>query len=317
MWVRFTLQMYDTPQSGSAAPNQTIPQAEPTTCVRTLHYVRNMNGYDFRRVSVTALIPAFARGDYTSIPWAKEMLAFLRSRGATLSDGPWSEDTARAFAPVFEARFLAVSRMIAEKGATQVLELAAGLSPRGMDLARQGIVYVETDLAESMTQKREIVTAILGSVPENLHLRAANATDRSQLIECCSPFVTGRPVGVTTEGLLRYLTFDEKALVARNVHEILQCYGGWWLTPDVHLRSLTQRQTPDYRQQERETLGRSLDANYFEDLDHARRFFEGLGFAVHSRPLFERLQAQIQIPGIDQAVDLNDFRLFVLTPELN
>jgi O-methyltransferase involved in polyketide biosynthesis len=275
-----------------------------------------MNGYDFRRVSVTALIPAFARGDYTSILWAKEMLAFLRSRGAALPDGPWSEDTARAFAPVFEARFLAVSRVIAEKGATQVLELAAGLSPRGMDLARQGIVYVETDLAESMTRKREIVTAILGAVPENLHLGTASAIDRSQLVECCSPFVTGRPVAVTTEGLLRYLTFDEKALVARNVYEILQRYGGWWITPDVHLRSLTQRQTADHRKQEHETLGRSLDANYFEDLGHAQRFFEGLGFAVESRPLFERLQAQIQVAGSEQALDLHDFRLFVLTPKL-
>jgi O-methyltransferase involved in polyketide biosynthesis len=274
-----------------------------------------MQGYDFRRVSVTALIPAFARGDYTSIPWAKEMLAFLRSRGATLSDGPWSEDAARAFAPVFEARFRAVSRIIAEKGATQVLELAAGFSPRGMDLARRGIVYVETDLAESMTRKREIVTAILGAVPENLHLCAASAIDRSRLLECCSPFVTGRPVAVTTEGLLRYLTFDEKALVARNVYEILQRYGGWWMTPDVHLRTLIQRQTTDYRQQERETLGRSLDANYFEDLDHAQRFFEALGFAVDSRSLFERLQAQIETPGSDQAVDVNDFRLFVLMPK--
>ena len=281
----------------------------------TLYYVRIVQTYDFRRVSVTALIPAFARGDYTSIPLAREILAFLRSRGATLSDGPWSEDAARAFAPVFEARFRAVSRVVAEKGATQVLELAAGLSPRGMDLARKGIVYVESDLPESTTRKRELVTAILGAVPENLHLCAASAIDRSQLLECCGPFVTGRPVAVTTEGLLRYLTFDEKALVALNVHEILQRYGGWWITPDVHLRSMTQRQTTDYRQQERETLGRSLDANYFEDLDHARRFFEGLGFAVDSRPLFERLQAQILAPGSDQAVDLNDFRLFVLTPK--
>ena len=275
-----------------------------------------MQAYDFRRVSVTALIPAFARGDHTSIPWAKEMLAFLRSRGATLSEGPWSEDAARAFAPVFEARFRAVSRVVAEKGATQVLELASGLSPRGMDLARQGIVYVETDLAESITRKREIVTAVLGAVPENLHLCAANAIDRSQLLECCSSFVTGRPIAVTTEGLLRYLTFDEKALVARNVHEILERYGGWWITPDAHLRSLTQRQTTDYQQKERETLGRSLDANYFDDLDHAQRFFEGLGFAIESCPLFERLQAQIEVPGSDQAVDVNDFRLFVLTPKL-
>lgn len=142
-----------------------------------------MQGYDFRRVSVTALIPAFSRGEYTSIPYAKEMLAFLRSRGATLSEGPWSDEAARAFAPVFDARFRAVSRLVAEKGATQVLELAAGLSPRGMELASQGTVYVETDLPESTARKREIVTAVLGAIPANLHLCAASAVDRSQLLE--------------------------------------------------------------------------------------------------------------------------------------
>jgi O-methyltransferase involved in polyketide biosynthesis len=274
-----------------------------------------MPAYDFRRVSVTALIPAFSRGEYTSIPYASEMLAYLRGRGASLSEGPWSDEAARAFAPVFEARFRAVTQAVAEKGATQVLELAAGLSPRGMELARQGIVYVEADLDESMAQKREIVTAILGAIPRNLHLCTASVIDRSQLLDCCSPFVAGRPVAVTMEGLLRYLTFDEKALVARNVHEILERYGGWWITPDVHLRTLTQRQTPDYRQRERETLGRSLDAHYFEDLDHALRFFSDCGFAVDSRPLFEAPRPPITVPHSDQPVDLNDFRLFVMTPK--
>jgi hypothetical protein len=60
----------------------------------------------FRLVSVTALIPAFVRGDYTSIPWAKEMLAFLRRHGATLADGPWSEDAAHAFAPCPKRAFV-------------------------------------------------------------------------------------------------------------------------------------------------------------------------------------------------------------------
>lgn len=99
------------------------------------------------------------------------------------------------------------------------------------------------------------------------------------------------------------------------MHEILQRYGGWWITPDVHLRTLTQRQTSEYRQKERETLGRSLDANYFEDLDHAHRFFDDCGFAVDSRPLFENPQDPISVPHSGQAVDLNDFRLFILTPK--
>lgn len=186
-----------------------------------------MEGYDFRRVSVTALVPAFARGEYTKIPWAKEMFALLRDRGATLSDGPWSEHSTRGYASLVEARFRAVSRLVEEKGATQVLELAARLSPRGMELAQRGVVYVEADLAESMALKREVVSAILGSVPKSLHLCAASVIDRAQLLACCFPFVIERPVAVTTEGLLRYLTFEEKTHLSANVHEILRRYAEW------------------------------------------------------------------------------------------
>ena len=272
-----------------------------------------MEGYDFRRVSITALIPAFARGEYTTIPWAREMLTVLRERGATLPDGPWSEYG--AFASIFDARYRAVTRLVEEKAATQVLELAAGLSPRGAELAQRGIVYVEADLAESTALKREVLTAMLGAVPSDLHLCSASAIDREQLLSCCVPFVSERPVAVTTEGLLRYLTFEEKAQVAANVLEILRRHGGWWFTPDIHLRSFAQRQTPAHREAELKTLGRSLDANYFEDLDHARQFFEGCGFAVDSRPLLEGIQHQIAARTTEeQAAMLNDSRLFILTP---
>lgn len=272
-----------------------------------------MEGYDFRRVSVTALIPAFARGEYTTIPWAREMLAVLRERGATLPEGPWREYG--PFAPIFDARFRAVTRLVQEKAARQVLELAAGLSPRGAELARRGIVYVEADLAESTALKREVVTAMLGSIPQNLHLCSASAIDREQLLACCAPFTAGQPVAVTTEGLLRYLTFEEKALVAANVREILRRYSGWWITPDIHLRILAQRQTPTQREAELKTLGRSLDANYFEDFDHARQFFERAGFAVDSRPLLEGIEEQMEAsPSGEQAAMLTNSRLFVLTP---
>jgi hypothetical protein len=62
-------------------------------------------------------------------------------------------------------------------------------------------------------------------------------------------------------------------------------------------------------------LGRSLDANYFEDFDHARQFFECCGFAVDSRPLLQGIQDQIAArPNEEQAAMLNDSRLFILTP---
>jgi O-methyltransferase involved in polyketide biosynthesis len=270
--------------------------------------------YDFRRVSVTALVPALARGEFTDIPWAKEMLACLRAKGSILSDGPWNERAPSEFAPFFESRFKAVNRILEEQGFTQILELAAGFSPRGMDLAQRGIVYVEADLAESIVLKREVVTAVLGQVPANLHLCPASVLDRAQLSACCAAFVD-RPVAVTTEGLLRYFTFGEKTQLAGNVRDILSRYGGLWITTDIHLRHWAQRRGPINRKTETERFGRSLDPNYFDDLEHARTFFEGCGFQVESRPLLEGIRDRvISLPNApaELAAELNDRRVFVL-----
>lgn len=252
-----------------------------------------MERYDFRLVSPTALVPAFARGG-TTIPYASEMTRVLRDRGAVLPEvGPFSEETARRHAPFFEARFRAVSHVATEKNAAQVLELASGLSPRGMELSQQGIVYVEADLEDSIAMKHEVVTAILGLVPANLHLCAASVLERAQLLECCSHFVAARPVAVTTEGLLRYLTFAEKAQLAGNVLDVLRRYGGWWITTDIHLKSSFAAQSAEQKQRETEQLGRSLESNYFESLDHARRFFEECGFGVEARPLAEGIEGKL------------------------
>lgn len=273
-----------------------------------------MEPYDFRRISVTALMPAFARGEFTDIPWAKEMLACLRARGTVLADGLWSERAGHDYAPFLEARFNAVNRILEEHAADQILELAAGLSPRGMDFAHRDIVYAEADLADSIALKREIVTAVLGKVPANLHLCAASVLDRAELSGCCAAFVS-RPVAITTEGLLRYLTFEEKTQLAANVRDILLRYGGMWITTDIHLRQWARRRAPIHRETETERFGRILDPNYFDDLDHARAFFEGCGFQVESRPLLEGIRDRvISLPNApdDLVAELTDRRIFIL-----
>jgi O-methyltransferase involved in polyketide biosynthesis len=271
--------------------------------------------YDFRRISVTALIPAFARGEYTDIPWAKEILACLQAKDLNISGGPWSISAMQENAAFFESRFKAVNRIIKEYSATQVLELAAGLSPRGMDFSQRGITYIEADLADSVALKGEIVAAILGHIPARLLFCACSVLDRSELLACCEAFINC-PVAITTEGLLRYLTFQEKTQLAANVRELLERYGGIWITTDVHLRQWAQRPSRAInRERETERLGRDLDPNYFEDLDHARTFFEKCGFQVESRPLLEGIRdCVVSLPNApdELLVELNDRQIFIL-----
>lgn len=274
-----------------------------------------MEPYDFSRVSVTALIPAFARGEHTDIPWAKEMAACLKERGLDLSASAWSDVAASTYAAFMEARFKSVNHILEGHGATQVLELAAGLSPRGMDFAQRGVTYVEMDLADSMERKRAIVTAVLGTVPEKLHLCAGSVIEQEQFRNCAAVFAD-EPVAVTTEGLLRYLTFDEKRRLAANVRVLLARFGGMWVTPDIHLRKFAEGHRRVARHaMETERLGRDLDPNYFDDLAHARRFFEECGFEVESRPLLEGIrESVVSLPTAPPELmdELNERRTFIL-----
>jgi O-methyltransferase involved in polyketide biosynthesis len=271
--------------------------------------------YDFNRVSPTALIPASARGEHTDIPFAKEVVQFLRSKGRDLMDGPWGTRTITQYVAFFEARFKAIDHIVEENQATQVLELAAGLSTRGMEFARRGMEYVEADLPESIQLKEQVVTAVLGHIPANLHLCPVNVLDRAALLACCTAFAN-RPVAIATEGLLRYLTFDEKQQLAGGVHEILSRFGGFWVTTDIHLRKWTQhRRGQVNRQLEAERMGRDLNPNYFDDLEHARTFFESCGFAVESRPLLDGIREQVMsMPQASEELlaELEERRVFVL-----
>lgn len=280
----------------------------------TSNYTELVSGYDFSRVSATAFLPVLARGEFTGIPYAKEMLAYLRSRVA-LPEESLAEKYPVTYAPFFEARFKSVNRILEEIDSTQILELAAGFSPRGMDFSQRGVLYVETDLPGMIEQKRQLVAAILGSIPANLRFAPASVLNQPGLMAACANF---RPdsIAITTEGLLRYLTFPEKTQLAANVHAILSQYGGVWITPDIHLREwVVQRASADFHNRIVETVGRDLDPNYFDNLAHARSFFESCGFAVEERMLLDGIRDSVislaQAPSalLDQ---LENRRTFVL-----
>jgi O-methyltransferase involved in polyketide biosynthesis len=269
--------------------------------------------YDFERISITAFGPVAARGEYTNIPFAKEILSYLQERSLV----PEREFPARLerHAPFFEARFKAVSRILFEQHATQIIELASGFSPRGLDPAFQSTVYVEVDLPKMITLKREIVTALLGSIPSHHKFCCASVLDRDEFAQSTAHF-RKQPVAVTSEGLLRYLTFDEKAQLAENVRSILDAYGGVWITPDIHLREWApenKRPSADWGLDAR--LGRDLNVNYFNDLAHARSFFEGCGFEVEERPILEGVREQVvslRLAPPDQLAELEDRKVFTL-----
>lgn len=274
-----------------------------------------METYDFERVSVTALGPVIARGEYSDIPFAREILSYFRERSLLPPDEFLQR--ARDHAAFFEARFKAVSDILLKQQATQILELASGYSPRSLDPAFCRATYVEADLPSMIEQKREIVTALLGSIPPHLKFCCASVLNRDELEQGLTYFRKA-PIAVTSEGLLRYLTFEEKAQLAGNIRHILSIYGGAWITPDIHLRAWA----PENRRQSRAEstlaarLGRDINVNYFDDFAHARSFFENCGFDVEEQPLLEGVRdSVISLPlaSSESLAELENRRIYTMT----
>src|SRR5689334_10206132 len=107
-------------------------------------------------ISVTAKLSAYYR-KFSDIAFAAEVATFIGAEDAfaqLVRDHGLDPDKLTTYGPMFEARYKSITQLIRSSGATQVLELACGYSLRGLDLARDGLTYVEADLPGVIATKR-------------------------------------------------------------------------------------------------------------------------------------------------------------------
>lgn len=192
-----------------------------------------------------------ATAHYTSAVWGKSGLSPRElstckgralywamagpSRAAALANGGHSLEK------VLVRRHLAidalVTRAMTDYPGLQVLELAAGLSGRGLRFTGRhpSLTYVETDLPGTLAIKRRLLrrlpTLSAGHYTEALDVLAAPATWRAAL----APALDLRaPTVVIAEGLLQYLTPDQLLRCWSSLHEALS-------GPLVFLANMTLR----------------------------------------------------------------------------
>lgn len=241
----------------------------------------------YAKISPTAKLVAHGR-TFTDIPFAKEIAIECDAEKAFQSS--YIAESLSLQVPFWEARYKATNQIIAREGITQILEIAAGLSPRGLTMTGDPeVVYVATDLPEMLEQEKSIAEAILARLNiqrPNLHFSVANALDLDELLQAATPFQSDKPIALLTEGLLSYLTRAEQATLAANMHELLARYGGVWITPDVSTKQNWEKfRRIDKRMQQRaeaisNTTGRSLYDNLFIDNNDIQQFFTDAGFKI-------------------------------------
>lgn len=255
---------------------------------------------DHTRVAPTAWGVAYLR-TFTDIPLAHD---FAKALSADLSktdaDNMNRSDRDR-LAPQLEARYKVVDKLILESGIDQVLEVASGVAPHGINLtnANPDLYYVETDLAGVVEQKLGILRDLDIEQPPNLSIIVADALNGKQIRQAVDGFETTQPLAVMNEGLMRYLSFKEKTIVAKIIYSLLTEFGGVWINPDISLEQSMSRENEvadDHTAKLKETTGIRVEDNVFQDVDAAERFFNDLGFSVE-RHSFMDVFAQLVSPS--------------------
>lgn len=252
-------------------------------------------GSDFDKISATAFLTAYAR-QFTDIPYSKE-IAQLTNAIATVQQFPDQEQMnliVAGLAVLLEGRYKAIERVRSQFHATQILELASGLLPRGMILSQhKEITFIESDLPAMIQQKQQLAQQLVGERP-NLHFLAINATSELNSLGLNDYFQSDQPITILCEGLLMYLTFAEKQQVFANVREILQTFGGVWITPDLSTKVGLEKLMPDsaaFQKMDQfyAITGRTMTENMFIDLDHVKQFVQEQGFQIEEKSTLEVL----------------------------
>ena len=235
---------------------------------------------DYASISPSARQILMVRSQ-TGLPYAREAATWLYDASevdkvrAEIDANPDALKRMRHF----EIRARSIDQALAARDATCIVELAAGLSFRGL-VAKAGTTFVDTDLPDMVKTKREIVAALCPAPPRGYRLEALDAMDGSAVRALVDTLPDG-PVTFVNEGLLVYLNEAEKTALCETIRGVLTARGGAWITADVYIRTGTTM----YRDvHTREFLAKhDVDGNKFADYAAAEAFFTTRGFAIEAR----------------------------------
>ena len=197
--------------------------------------------------------PISPTAHYTGYVWYRNGLshpALTTTEGRLLFDAlhPLMAASAALGRPSLESYLLArhraidllLERAIEHEQITQVLEVAAGLSPRGLRFAdRYGgrIDYIEADLPAMAARKRQALRAA-GSLGERHQVReldALKAGGPGSLASLAAELDPAAGLGVITEGLLGYLPLPDVRAIFTRVAATLSRFARGRYISDLHI----------------------------------------------------------------------------------
>ena len=250
----------------------------------------------FESIIPTAIITSYPR-IFTDIPHEKEIYEWLSKN--------YNSDVElnKLLAPELEARFKLTNKLIDSLNITQVLELASGYSSRGLYYYKKGYNYIEMDLEEVANNKKKMIKELFNT---ELNIIPGNALEYNDYTKCEEYLDPNKELIILNEGLLRYLTFDEKKIVAQNIYKLLKKYGGVWITCDLTPKKFIENQNKidtTINNNLNNLTSRNKLNDRFKDENHIKEFFNNIGFKEIEIHKFIEVKEQLKsfdILGIDK-----------------
>jgi hypothetical protein len=181
----------------------------------------------FDLVSPTAKIVNHFRAQGGLLAFADRLLCAEEANRLLAQLGIEEAAVRTRLALLFGARYHTINSEIARLGGGQVLEIAAGISPRGLHWSREnpGTVYIESDLPALMREKAKVIRdAILDDAVIRrgvLHCCGLDALDLPGMLRVLEYTDPEAPLVIVTEGLLLYFTQPELVRFLQQMRTVL------------------------------------------------------------------------------------------------
>lgn len=140
-----------------------------------------------------------------------------------------------------------LEQLIEEQGVAQILELGAGLSPRGLSIATKypHIQYIETDLEPMVKHKTKLIQNM--KIPCNLTIKPCSfiaTSNQPSIVKRLKEFDTQKPTLVISEGLINYFSKTQLQDAMQTMTKAFKPFSqGYYLT-DIYPNDV---QHPSYR----------------------------------------------------------------------
>jgi len=264
-----------------------------------------MGSSDTRMVEQTAYVAAHVR-KHAGIEYADE-IALDSDIESAFREFDIGEErrTLVGFAPLIEAKWLTINQAVESRDYRNVLEIAVGLSPRGLVMTTNpDVTFVASDLKRMIgIHEREVRRVLKDSSEErsNYHFREVDVLEEDQIRAAIEVF-DSKPVAVISEGFFPYLSKDQKSRAFGNIWRTLRSSGGALIACDITTKSRIKgymNAGPEIDRVIKAISGstsRDLYENSFDDEAELERMIQGVGF-VSTRLSQEDVMHLLQSPA--------------------